>query len=152
MDLTDRSQYKALPKTARSLRPKGSLSWPYALVVSPDLTQSIHYISYKELKDNIDLAAAGLSKKLTNEPELLSSSLNTDANEEALTFLVPFKQWTNLKGDHMVAAVLSVEDGIAVFVMPNRSKVSYALEKLSPSARREILSAHEAEKQRRSPQ
>lgn len=143
VDLTDRSQYLALPEAARSLRPKGPLSWPYALVVSPDLTQSIHYISYQELKDNIDLVISDLSTRLKNEPGLLSSSLREEAEEEALTFLVPFKQWTNLDGNHMVAAVLSVEDDVAVFVMPDRSKVSYDLSKLSPAARKEILSAQE---------
>lgn len=156
VDLADRNQYKALPKAARSLRPTGRLSWPYALVVSPDLTQGICYISYKELKDNIDLAVLGLSTRLKNEPGVLSSSLdqgtsdeaskNNTSKSEASPFLIPFKLWSNLHGDHMVAAVLAVQDDQAVFLMPDRSRVSYALEKLSPASRKEILSAYEAEK------
>ncbi len=111
-----------------------SVTLPYLIVFSSDLTRPIQSVSMARLAKEGRTAASEVRKKIKEEgvegnaPQV---NQDDDADEDEEKDLTEMLTWTNTEGKKIRAAVVSADDTKVLFRMSNGKEINYDISKLS---------------------
>ncbi len=111
-----------------------SVTLPYLIVFSSDLTRPIQSVSMARLAKEGRTAASEVRKKIKEEgvdgnaPQV---NQDDDADEDEEKDLTEMLTWTNTEGKKIRAAVVSADDTKVLFRMANGKEINYDISKLS---------------------
>ncbi|MEO0448526.1 MAG: hypothetical protein AAF191_20885, partial [Verrucomicrobiota bacterium] len=122
---------------------------PMVMATTADGSAPILGFGYDQLKSDSRGAARDLREKLTVVDVIGGKGDEEDAGEggEAMPAtgeaspLLEEQEWTNAGGTAMTAAVLGLESGNVLFLMPDGREISYPLLRLSEDSRQAIEAA-----------